>query len=95
MSQRRIYEFNYGDFSMILRKATFAKQKIEKTNKDAWTNYVRKHNVPEAAILSRGKTATMTGEVDGVIIEGAGSSDGYYVYSQDEQICLKFEPGDE
>jgi hypothetical protein len=95
MSQRRIYEFNYSEFSMILRSATRANQKIEKSDKDAWMNYVRKYNVPEGAIFSRGKTGTMSGKVDGVIIEGAGSSDGYYVYSKDEQFCLKFEPGDE
>jgi hypothetical protein len=37
----------------------------------------------------------MAGNVEGVIIEGAGSSDGMYVFSRDEQICLKFDPGDE
>ena len=40
-------------------------------------------------------TGTMSGNVESVIIEGAGSSDGYYVFSRDEQYCLKFEPGDE
>ncbi|MGA9574766.1 MAG: hypothetical protein WBS20_12555 [Lysobacterales bacterium] len=95
MSQRRIYEFNYTNFSIILRNATRANQKIEKNDRDAWANYVKKHNVPEGAMLSRGKTGTMSGNVDSVIVEGAGSDDGYYVYSQDEQFCLKFEPGDE
>jgi hypothetical protein len=26
---------------------------------------------------------------------GAGKPDGYYVYSPDEEFCLKFEPGQE
>jgi len=95
MSQRRIIEFNYGDFSMLLRKAAKANHKIEKSDKEAWTNYVKKYNVPEAAVFSRGKTGTMSGDVEGVIIEGAGSADGYYVFSRDEQYCLKFEHGDE
>jgi len=95
MSQRRIYEFNYTEFSAILRNATRANQKIEKTNKEAWTSYIKKHNVPEAAVFSRGKSATMAGNVEGVIIEGAGSTDGMYVFSRDEQFCLKFDPGDE
>jgi hypothetical protein len=95
MSQRRIYEFNYTEFSMILRNATRANQKIDKTNKEAWLSYIKRHNVPEAAVFSRGKSASMAGNVEGVIIEGAGSSDGMYVFSRDEQICLKFDPGDE
>ena len=95
MSQRRIYEFNYSEFSMILRKAIAANQNIEKKDKDPWMAYIKKHNVPEAAVFSRGKTGTMSGKVEGVIIEGTGSTDGFYVYSKDEQFCLKFEPGDE
>jgi len=95
MGQRRIIEFNYSDFSSLLRRAAKADHKIEKTDKEAWGNYVRKYNVPEAAVMSRGKTGTMSGNVESVIIEGAGSADGYYVFSRDEQYCLKFEPGDE
>jgi len=95
MSQRRIIEFNYSDFSSLLRRAAKSNHKVEKNDKEAWTDYVRKYNVPEAAVLSRGKTGTMSGNVESVIISGAGSSDGYYVFSRDEQICLKFEPGDE
>lgn len=95
MGQRRIFEFNYSDFSMLLRKAAKMNHKIEKSDREAWANYVRKYNVPEAAVFSRGKTGTMSGNVEGVIIEGAGSADGYYVFSRDEQYCLKFEPGDE
>ena len=93
MGQRRIYEINYSEFSMILRNAIRENQVVEKGNKDAWMSFVRKHDVPEGAVLSRGKTGTMSGKVDSVIIEGAGSSDGYYVFSKDEQFCLKFESG--
>ena len=95
MSQRRILEIQYTEFSAILRHATNHKKKIEKPNKEAWKNYVRKHNVPEPAMASRGKAGTLSGDVDTVIIDGAGESDGYYVYSPDEQFCLKFESGEE
>lgn len=94
MSQRRIYEIQYSDFSTMLRKAAINHNKIEKpTNKEAWVKYVKKHNVPEPVIWSRGKTGTMSGNVDAVIIEGAGEIDGYYVYCADEAFCLKFESG--
>lgn len=95
MGERRIYEVQYSDLSGILRKSIYSSKKIEKSNKEAWKAYVKKHNVPEAAILSRGKTGTMSGKVDAIIIDGIGASDGYYVFSADESYCLKFESGQE
>ena len=93
MGERRVFEIPYSDFSQILRSASNKKQKIEKTNKEAWKSYVTKHTVPEPALLYRGKSATLSGKVDVIIIDGAGESDGYYVYSADEQVSLKFESG--
>ena len=95
MGERRIYEVQYSDLSSILRKMANSSQRIQKSNKEIWMAYVKKHNVPEAAILSRGKTGTMSGKVESVIIDGLGASDGYYVYSADESFCLKFESGEE
>lgn len=93
MGERRICEVQYSDLSSILRKLTNSSKRIDKSDKEAWMAYVKKHNVPEAAVLSRGKTGTMFGKVDVVIIDGLGTSDGYYVYSADESVCLKFESG--
>lgn len=93
MGERRIYEVQYSELSGILRKLTNSSKKIEKSDKEAWAAYVKKHNVPEAAVLSRGKTGTMSGKVDSVIIDGVGKADGYYVYSADESFCMKFESG--
>jgi hypothetical protein len=45
--------------------------------------------------MVRGKAGTLSGKVSPVIIDGAGSADGYYVYSSDEEFCLKFESGQE
>ena len=93
MGQRRIYELDFPDFSNMLRAASSNHKTIEKTDKEAWVSYVRKHDVPEAAMFSRGKAGTMSNKVNFVIIDGAGKSDGYYVYSADEAFCLKFESG--
>jgi len=95
MGQRRIYEVQYTDFSAMLRVATNNGHKIEKPNKEAWMAWVQKHNVPEPAMWSRGKAGTLSGNVTGVIIDGAGEADGYYVYSPAEEFCLKFESGED
>jgi hypothetical protein len=93
MGERRVLEVHYPDFAASLRKATNAGKRIEKADRDAWSAYVRKHNVPEAALASRVKSGTMSGNFSLVIIDGMGSSDGYYGYSSDEAFCLKFESG--
>lgn len=93
MGERRIIEVLYSDFSNMLRSATNNNKKIEKPNKEAWASYVAKHNVPEPALLAKGRAGTMSRKVDLVIIDGAGASDGYYVYSSAEDFCLKFESG--
>lgn len=93
MGERRVLEVQYPDFKRVLLTATNTKKVIEKTNKQAWTAYVAKHNIPEPALLVRGKAGTLSGKVDLVIIDGAGASDGYYVHSRDEEFCLKFESG--
>ena len=93
MSERRIYELFYPVLSNIIRDATNTHKKIEKSNKEAWASYVLKHNVPEPTLMVKGKAGTLSGKVTPVIIDGAGKSDGYYVYSSDEEFCLKFESG--
>jgi len=95
MSQRRIYEIHYPEFAKILRKAADTKKKIEQHDKEAWVNYVRKHDVPEGAMAFKGKNGTLSGSFRLVIIDGTGATDGYYVYAPDEQFCLKFESGQE
>ena len=93
MSERRVYELAYPELAVILRNATNKKKKIEKSDREEWKAYVKKHNVPEAVLMYRGKSATLSGKVEAVIVEGMGKSDGYFVFSSDEQFCLKFESG--
>lgn len=93
MSQPRVIEVAYHDFLTILRQATNASKKIEKTNKTGWASFVQKHNIPEASMNVKGKRASMTGNIKVVIIDGDGASDGYYVYSTDDLFCLKYDLG--
>ncbi len=56
MSQARIYELQYTEFTLILRKSVDTRKKIDKAEKAAWMKYVNKHNVPEAAMEVKGKS---------------------------------------
>ena len=93
MGQRRIIEIHYPEFQKALRSATNQKKKILPADKEAWKAYVRKHNIPEAGFKVRANSGTLSGQTDAVIIEGTGENDGYYLYSADEQFCMKFESG--
>lgn len=92
MGQSRIIEVAYSEFRSILEFAIKQKKKIDPTQKEAWKAYVKAHNVPEAGFRVRANAKTLSGKTDAVIIDGTGEYDGYYLYSTDEQISLKFEP---
>ena len=93
MNPPGIVEVEYQNFLRILRDATNAKQVIDKTNKEAWAAFVRKHQVPEAGMGVYAKAGAMSGKTQAVIIEGAGAADGYYLYSSEDKFCLKYEVG--
>ncbi len=91
MGQAQINEVNYFDFLEILRKASNEGKKIEKTDKDQWKSYVQKNSVPEAGLTVHAKAGAMSGKIKEVIIEGvADNTDGYYLYSNDDEFCMKF-----
>ena len=91
MGLPRIIELQYHDFLRILQQATDAKKRIDKSDKARWGEFVRKNKVPEAGMAVKAEAGAMSGKTKAVIIEGAGTSDGYYVYSADDMFCLKYE----
>ena len=93
MGQPRIIEVEYHDFLKILQHATDSKKKIDKADKTGWANFVRKHHIPEAGMNVKAKAGAMSGNTKAVIIDGAGASDGYYIYSSDDLFCLKYDLG--
>jgi hypothetical protein len=93
MGQPRIFEVEYQEFLAILRRATDAKKKIDIADKERWEKYVRQHNVPEAGMAVKARAGVMSGKTKAVIIDGAGKTDGYYLYSSEDLFCLKFDLG--
>ena len=93
MSQ--IIEVEYQSFLRDLRVATDTKKKIEKGDKEAWMAFVKRHEVPEAGMTVHAMGKAMSGKIKSVIIDGVGRADGYYIYSTDDQFCLKYTVGQE
>ncbi|MDJ0908246.1 MAG: hypothetical protein QNI99_03565 [Woeseiaceae bacterium] len=88
MSQVRIVEQNYFEFTNALRSASDRGQKLEPSNKDAWKAWVRANRIQEAAFKS---VANKKYEgMQPVIIDDDGPWQGYYMYTTDEEAVLKW-----
>ena len=88
MSQVRIVEQNYFEFSSALREASDRGNKLEPRDKVNWKAWVAEHRVQEAAFKSLADK-----KYEGmkpVIINEDGAWGGYYMYTIDEEAVLKW-----
>lgn len=89
MGRPQIVEVDFFRFQQALRRATDAGERIDPTDKERWSSWVREHRVKEAAFNSFGQ-----GKFEGlkpVIIDTEGQWRGYYLVSAVEEACLKWE----
>ncbi|NNF07195.1 MAG: hypothetical protein HKN21_10585 [Candidatus Eisenbacteria bacterium] len=89
MGRPTVVEVNYYDFKNELKRAATEGQRIEPKEKDRWKTYVKEKKILEASCLSiaRGRFE----DARPVIIDSGGDWDGFYIYSSDDQVCLKFQ----
>jgi hypothetical protein len=93
MARPRIVDVDYFQFQRALRKAIDSGQRIDEADKDRWLGWVRANHIKEAAFLSFAK-----GKFEGlepVIIDGEDQWRGYYLFSEQEEACLKWVRGGE
>ena len=89
MARARVVEFDYYQFLQILRRATNAGQRIEKSQ-SGWSDYITQHGINEiaAGAIARQKFEDATA----VIIDEGRETDGLYFYSKNEEGCLRLIP---
>jgi hypothetical protein len=89
MARAKVVEFDYYQFVNILRRATDAGTRIDKTDA-RWHEYIKKNSVNEVAAtaIARQKFENV---VPVIIAEGSGS-DGLYFYSKKDEGCLRLVP---
>jgi len=92
MGQGRILEVAYPKFKSILDAARREGEKFDPSQKIAWKEALGPYKNSEAGFRVRANAKTMSGVTDAVIVRGLGENDGYYLYSSDEQVCMKLEP---
>jgi hypothetical protein len=88
MSQVRIVEQNYFEFTNALRSASDKGNKLEPNAKAEWKAWVTEHRIQEAAFKSLADK-----KYEGmkpVVINEEGEWGGYYMYTTDEEAVLKW-----
>ena len=88
MSQVRIVEQNYFEFTNALRSASDKGNKLEPSAKAEWKAWVIEHRIQEAAFKSVAEK-----KYEGmkpVVINEEGEWGGYYMYTTDEEAVLKW-----
>lgn len=93
MGRPRIVEVDYYEFQRRLQRASDVGKRIDKTEKEKWSQYVKDHEVNEIAMNSWGRSKFENTQP--VIINDGSSWEGFYVYSSDDEAVLKWEREEE
>jgi len=93
MAQPRIVEVDYHVLLEKLKAAFAAGGRIEKTDKARWDTYVKAHGVNVTTMQAWAKVKFMRGKTKMAIIDHRTDWDGFYVYSEGDEVALKWESG--
>jgi len=58
MGQPSIIEVSYQNFLSTLQRASNAKKRIDATDKERWSKFVREHNIPEAGMAVKARSGS-------------------------------------
>ena len=86
MARAKVAEFDYYEFSKLLRRATDAGARIDKSD-SRWAECVKSHGINEVAATAIAKQK-FEGAVPVIIAEGK-DTDGLYFFSKNEEACLR------
>ena len=86
MPRGKVVEFDYYEFIKLLRRATDAGARLEKSD-PRWGEYVKTHGINEVAATAIA-LQKFENAVPVILAEGK-DSDGLYFHSRNEEACLK------
>ena len=91
MARPKIVDLDYFQFQKALRRAIDTGFRIDRADKQRWSEWVRANHIKEAAFRSFAKR--MYEGLEPVIIDGEPGYEwrGYYLYSTDEEAVLRWE----
>ena len=86
MARAKVVEFDYYQFIQLLRRATDAGHRLDRTD-PRWADYVRQHGINEVAATAIARQK-FESAVPVIIAEGQ-ETDGLYFHSRNEEACLR------
>jgi hypothetical protein len=90
MSRPTIKEINFVDFKRLLEKATALGTRVEKSDPSRWAAFVAQHGVKEAGFHAYARSHSES--LKPIVIDEPAPSGGYYLYSERDEVCLKWVP---
>ncbi len=91
MARAKVVEFDYYQFVNLLRRATDAGARVDKSDA-RWSEFVKNNGINEVAATAIAKQKFES--ITPVIIAEGAADDGLYFYSKKEEGCLKLVPLD-
>jgi hypothetical protein len=86
MARGKVVEFDYYEFGKLLRRATDAGARIDKSD-PRWAEYVKTHGINEVAATAIA-LQKFENAVPVILAEGK-DTDGLYFHSRNDESCLK------
>jgi hypothetical protein len=86
MARGKVVEFDYYEFGKLLRRATDAGARIDKSD-PRWAQYVKTHGINEVAATAIA-LQKFENAVPVILAEGK-DTDGLYFHSRNDESCLK------
>jgi hypothetical protein len=86
MARGKVVEFDYYEFGKLLRRATDAGARIDKSD-PRWADYVKTHGINEVAATAIA-LQKFENAVPVILAEGK-DTDGLYFHSRNDESCLK------
>lgn len=89
MARAKVVDFDYYQFIGLMRRATDAGKRIDKSDGTRWTDYIKAHGINEVAAtaIARQKFENAIP----VIIDEGLETDGLYFYSKNDEGCLRLQ----
>jgi hypothetical protein len=88
MSRPTVREVNYVDFKRILQRAATLGTRVEASDQTRWTAFVAEHRVKEAGFQAYARSHSES--LKPVIIDEPEPNGGYYLYSERDEVSLKW-----
>jgi len=87
MARAKVVDFDYYQFLQLLRRATNAGNRIEKSDA-RWADYVKQNGINEvaASAIARQK---FEDAAPVIIAEGHKDTDGLYFFSKNQEACVR------